>query len=205
MPKLNNNINIAIVFGCTRYHQYIYGKQIEVETDHRPLKSIFRKPLCDVPLRLQRMRLLLQKYDIKVQYRPGKELLLADALSRDSLCTEEDKLLEKEIEAHVGLVVSALPTTSYRLEIFKKETRNDLELEKIKQYIISGWPDIREIPNNLKVHFTFKNDLYICQDLIFKNNCLVVPKTLRSEMLEKIHYNHLGIDKCKARARSCLF
>lgn len=198
---------LAIVFGCSRFHQYIYGKQIEVETDHRPLESIFRKSLCDVPLRLQRMRLHLQKYDIIVKYKPGKDLLIADALSRDCVYknSSEEKILETEVEAHVGLVINALPITSEKLKIFKDETKNDTELETIKQYILYGWPDIREVPNSLKVYYTFREDLYIYDDLIFKNNCLVVPKSLRTDMLERIHYNHLGLEKCKARARSCIF
>lgn len=66
------NEMLAIVFGCTRYHHYAYGMFVKVETDHRPLESIFKKPLCDIPLRLQRMRLHLQKYDIVVKYKPGK-------------------------------------------------------------------------------------------------------------------------------------
>lgn len=42
--------------------------------------------------------------------------------------------------------------------------------------------------------------------MIFKNNCIVVPKSLRSDdILERTHYNHMGLEKCKARARSCMF
>ena len=32
---------LAIVFGCRRIHDYVYGKPIHVESDHRPLVSIF--------------------------------------------------------------------------------------------------------------------------------------------------------------------
>ena len=45
---------------------------MEVHSDHKPLESISKKPLFKVPLSLQRMRLCLQKYDIKVKYVPGK-------------------------------------------------------------------------------------------------------------------------------------
>ncbi|XP_063360657.1 uncharacterized protein K02A2.6-like [Cydia amplana] len=195
---------LAILFGCSRYHQYIYGKQIEVETDHRPLESIFKKPICDIPLRLQRMRLHLQKYDIIVKYKPGKDLLIADALSRHNLKTN-DNLLEQEIEAQVRMVVSSLPVTDRKLQIFKDETNKDTDLQQIKYYILNGWPSIKDIPNSLRPYFTFSGELYVCDELIFKNNCIIVPQTLRSDMLERIHYNHMGLDKCKARARSCMF
>lgn len=42
-------------------------------------------------------------------------------------------------------------------------------------------------------------------NLIFKGNSLVVPKTLRNEMLNRIHYSHLGINKCIKLAEESLF
>ena len=39
------------------------------------------KNLIAAPVRLQRMLLQLQQYDMTITYRPGKEMLLADALS----------------------------------------------------------------------------------------------------------------------------
>ena len=37
---------LAVVFGCTRFHEYIYGMPtVEVETDHKPLEAILKRPL----------------------------------------------------------------------------------------------------------------------------------------------------------------
>jgi hypothetical protein len=35
---------LAVVFACNRFHQYIYGKTITVESDHKPLETILKKP-----------------------------------------------------------------------------------------------------------------------------------------------------------------
>jgi hypothetical protein len=80
---------LAVVLGCTWFHDYIYGlKEIQVETDHKPLELIVKKlPLHEAPIRLQRMILQIQKYPLVVTYRPGKELLIADTLSRAHLAT----------------------------------------------------------------------------------------------------------------------
>ena len=52
---------LAIVFGCERFKQYVARREkLHVETDHKPLESIFRKPLLAAPCRLQRMLLRLQ-------------------------------------------------------------------------------------------------------------------------------------------------
>jgi len=63
----------AIVFGTERFHQYIYGRNVVVTTDHKPLEAILSKPLSVAPARLQRMMLCFQKYDLTVHHKPGKE------------------------------------------------------------------------------------------------------------------------------------
>ena len=55
---------LAIAFGCSKFHEYIFRREITVESDHKPLQSIFRKPLYQAPPRLQRILLTLQQYDL---------------------------------------------------------------------------------------------------------------------------------------------
>lgn len=73
---------LSVIFGLEKFHSYTYGRTVNVISDHKPLESIMKKPLHAAPKRLQRMLLRLQKYDIILQYRPGKEMYLADNLSR---------------------------------------------------------------------------------------------------------------------------
>ena len=70
------------MFACERFHIYIYGRKVIVETDHQPLIAISKKQLCDAPPRLQRLLLRIQKYDLMLEYTPGKLLVVADTLSR---------------------------------------------------------------------------------------------------------------------------
>lgn len=73
---------LAIVFACDCFDAYVYGRDlVNVETDHKPLEPIFIKPLAATLKRLQRMLLRLQKYNLRVRYKKGKEMLLADTLS----------------------------------------------------------------------------------------------------------------------------
>ena len=72
---------LAIVYGCEKFHTYLYGRTFIMETDHKPLKMISLKNLTVAPACLQRMLLHLQQYDLVITYHPGREMLLADALS----------------------------------------------------------------------------------------------------------------------------
>ena len=54
---------LAIEFAMEKFHTYVYGRNdVPVETDHKPLISIFSKALSNAPKRLQRMLLRLQRY-----------------------------------------------------------------------------------------------------------------------------------------------
>ena len=73
---------LAIVFACQKFDQYIYGKPVRVETDHKPLEVIAKKSILSAPRRLQRMLLQLQRYNLEILYLPGEQQVVADALSR---------------------------------------------------------------------------------------------------------------------------
>ena len=73
---------LAIVFGLERFERFVYGKHIEVESDHKPLEAIHKKSLLSAPKRLQRMLMRTQKFDYSVRYKKGAEMYIADTLSR---------------------------------------------------------------------------------------------------------------------------
>jgi len=87
---------LAVVFGCTKFHDYIYGmSNVDVETDYKPLEIILRKPLHQAPLRLQKMTMTTQKYSLNVTNRPDKKLVLADTLSQAYLPEFGESIEEK--------------------------------------------------------------------------------------------------------------
>ncbi|KAM7293653.1 uncharacterized protein ISCGN_023255 [Ixodes scapularis] len=76
---------LALLFGVQRFHQYLWGRQFEAVTDHKPLLGLLG-PDKAVPVqaspRVVRWALTLAAYRYKLVYRPGKDLGPADALSR---------------------------------------------------------------------------------------------------------------------------
>ena len=81
--KPNGKLRICLDphdLGTQRFHDYIYGKHFTVESDHKPLRPIFSKPIASSPPRIQRFRLKLQKYDMTTQFTPERNLSVADAL-----------------------------------------------------------------------------------------------------------------------------
>ena len=104
---------LAVVFGYQRFHQYIYGKKVIIQSDHKPLEAIMKKPLQNSPLQLQRMLLSLQIYDIDLVYLAGKENILAHTLSCAHLEERTDDIPEEELTTQV---YENDPPMKYRLE-----------------------------------------------------------------------------------------
>ena len=192
---------LAVFFACRKFHQYIYGRSVVVETDHKPLQAISTKPLSQVPLRLQKMILNVRGYDVEIRYIPGCRQVLADTLSRASVQDNDGKVYEEFQEINVVLSVS-----DERCEEFQNETKRDPELQSVLTMVKNGWPDTKpEVPIEARPYWTFRDELAAADGLLFKGTRLIVPKILRPEMLRQIHKSHLGIAKCRQRAREVLF
>lgn len=71
-----------------------------LETDNKPLIAISKKPLGEVPPHIQRLKLRLQKYDLALEFKPGKHLIVADTLSRASLLNNTNTT-EEDVQIHV--------------------------------------------------------------------------------------------------------
>ena len=82
----------AIVFACRKLDYYIYGKDVVVETDHKPLEVITKKSLLVAPRRLQR-------YNLTVRYRPRCQQVIADTLLRlpVELAPDSEELSTQEV------------------------------------------------------------------------------------------------------------
>lgn len=102
---------LAIVYGCEKFSQYLYGKPVKVESDHKLLETVFKKLLQKAPPWLQPL-----PYDRHVTYKPGKELKIADTLSRAYLEEETEQLMDNDLEVH--LLSAYLPITEEKLNTF---------------------------------------------------------------------------------------
>ena len=176
---------------------------MEVETDHKPLEIILKKPLHQAPPRLQKMIMTVQKYPIKVHYRPGKELIIADTLSRAYISDPTPDLMTEEFEVNI---IHSLPISeTYRTKL-EQYTLQDSVLQKLKQTVENGWPqNKRDAPVAIHTFWNYRDEISTQNGIMFRGPKVIVPKEMQSDMLRLIHSSHLGAEKCKRRARDILF
>ena len=195
---------LAIVFRFDVYI-YIYGRDVvKVESDHQPLEMIMRKPLNDAPKRLQRMLLQLQKYSLNVGYKKGKEMYLADTLSRAYLPEKTTVAEVKELEyvSHTEQLALA-PGDLKRLKLAASQ---DVAMQELRHTIQQGWLLHRaEVPDTARPYFDFRDQMTTQDQLVFKGPVVVVPAALRSEMMAKCHATHIRTEGCLRRARESMY
>lgn len=197
---------LAIVFAMEKFHQYVYGQHFVMETDHKPLVTLFDKDLSKCPLRIQRFIIRLQKYTFSLSYMPGKFLHTADALSRSSMMISTIDAADQRLEESVKLATAELPLSSRCQQQIRDFSNDDDELVAVKHYVKNGWPAARNLCRfETRPYYAYAHELTIVNDILFKGTQFVIPKSLRKSMLEKIHEGHLGEIKCKTRARELVF
>ena len=201
---------LAIVFGAERFSQYIYGKEVNVMTDHKPLISCLKKPVNTSPVRIQRLLLRLQRYNLKLNYVPGKFLYIPDMLSRayvtDNKQTDSERVLENEANVMIHAVIRNINCSDYMRDRIKRETESDSTLSQVKFYIHNGWPDkVSECNEDAKLYWTVRANLVYLDGFILYLDRIVIPKSLRGEILDRIHAGHQGRERCKMLARKSVY
>jgi transposase InsO family protein len=93
-----------------------------------------------------------------------------------------------------------------KVQQLQSATEVDQDLKELNSCIKEGWPtDKSKVPEGAKPYWNYRDQIIEQAGLLFKGNKVIVPRVLRSETLKIIHNAHLGIEKCKRRARDILF
>ena len=159
---------------------------------------IHQKRLASAPLRLQRMLLQLQQYDVTIKYRPGKEMLLADALSRcSSRASGEIKL---------DMRVDYIAFSKAWIAKLKETTREDPILGTVYQLTQQGWPhQRRHTPRMARAYWDFRDQLSTDEGLLLMGPRIVILFCLCEEYLQRLHQGHLSATKVQQNARQHLY
>lgn len=208
---------LAIVFACDKFDQYLHGRDyITVHSDHKPLEVIFKKPLLTAPKRLQRMLLRFQRYHLRVVYKQGKDIHVADFLSRTAQPNTQHAQMQTPTTIYaMGLTTEDLQQVDHladtnistaTLESIRTATLKDPLCCAMLTHILKGWPTATEaVAPELQPFWMYKEELTTDANLIFKANRVLIPDALKLEFLQKNHSRHSGIEGSLRKARETVF
>ena len=142
------------------------------------------------------------KVDIQVQYKPGRTIPVADALSRVCFKPSERKITNETSEVHFINTSSSLVD----IAMVKEVTAKDPVMNLLKNMIYRCWSEYRkQCPQELWDYWNFRCDLVLEDGLILKGDRMAIPKDLQENVLKAIHLGHQGETKCILLARKQCF
>ena len=185
-----------------KFHHFLYGNEFVLESDQNPLEAILSKSLNQATPMLQCILIRTFPYHFKVRYIPGLKNHVADCLSR--LGFQKDTMSLPKL--HVNQITSQLKARSNSLHNLQLATIDDDKLTILKHVIQQGWPKtIKEVPSEIQPYWTFQEELTIEDGLVLKGAGIIIPDKKREEILKLIHEGHLGLNKCKMRAKETMY
>ena len=188
---------LAATWACEKFQNLILGKLVEIESDHKPLIPLLNsKRLEDLPPRVLRFRLRLSRFEYYVKHVSGKLLYTADTLSRAPLHTV-DHNLEEKAELFALSTVQGLPASPQRLQKYKTAQEEDPVCCQIANFCQSEWPDKEQLNPSLLPYWKERSSISRKDKLLLYNQRILVPQSLRSETLQKIHTGHQGTARCR--------
>lgn len=176
---------LALVFGVTRFRDYLLGRGFSLVTDHQPLLGLPR-PDRQTPVmaaaRIQRWALLLGAYKYRLHYKPGSQLATAEALSRlpEPL---QDKVGAEEDSTEYVLMLHQWDEPAIPVKELQVLRSTDVTLSAVYRYVVDGWP--REP-----------------KGLLYRGHWVVGPAVVRTRLLKLLHAAHQGVFTMKVVARS---
>ena len=188
---------LAIVFGIEHFHLYLYGHEFTLVTDHKPLELIYQNPRSRPSARLERWCLRLQDYTFQVKYRPGPTNP-SDYLSRHPL--PEYHSINKSTkpnlaDQHVHFVAQNAVPVALSTEQLCKATKQDSTLQAL----------IELLQNNtwhlLATKYSGNTNVDLAELKALRGNRLIIPKQLRTQVIQLAHEGHQGLVKTKKLLR----
>ena len=151
----------------------------------------------------------LMRYDFAIVHVAGKDLVLADTLSRAPIAirrNQPEAELEEEAELCINSVVEYLPATDACLQKYLSQQQQDTVCQELVRFTRDGWPPHAQLRHPATSYSQYSGDFSMSPaGLLLKGERIVVPESLRGECLQQIHEGHLGISKCRERAKTAVW
>lgn len=187
---------LAIVYAATHFFNYIFGKRFVLITDNEPLSRIFHPDRALPKMtssRLLRYASFLSGLDYTVRCKKGKENENVDCLSRAPVSTTNESpeiSIDQEINALYAETLLQISSFSITADTVAEETVKDLTLQALLQELKTSRKD---------------SSYTVSNNMLFRSDRIVIPKSLQAPILQELHTSHLGITKMKQLARRYVY
>ena len=198
---------LAVADALEKARFFVLGcSDLTVVVDHKPLLKILGdRSLADLPnARLRNLKEKTLRFKFDVRFIPGVKNRVPDAASRYPTGTPVGMILPDDVTIDdAGSVAAAAITTirSVTWERVREATASDPAMLRLLELVEEGLPDHRhEMPEELREYHSLRDGMYTSDGVILYDQRVVIPPSLRDEVLQSLHGAHQGVGMMLARA-----
>ena len=191
---------LAARWAVEHWHRYLFGTRFKLRTDHQALQSLLTsRGIGRAGMRLSRWAVRLMDYSFDVEYVKGMKNV-ADGLSR--LPASVPAVSDDE-----QLMVAAITSRMEQKAAVTREdlcaaTAEDVTLRRLVEQVSGGWPSrFSACSKELQPFYQFREELTVVDGLVLRGERVVVPESLRSQLVGGAHEGHQGMVRTKQRLR----
>ena len=190
---------LVVSWACEKFQHFIYGSHFTLQIDQKPRNQSLHDLIM---IQLQDCRNCWCVYDFNVKYIPGTTNQVADCLSQ--LGYIKDNIVLPKLR--VNAITQQLSNPDNVIQDIRLETAKDDELALLKHIVTKGCSEwIREVPKEVQPYWMFREELTVENGLILKATRIIIPKVIRSRLLNELHTGHPGIMKCIELAKQTMY
>ena len=105
-----------------------------------------------------------------------------------------------------AISASSEPLVNTRLQDLQEKAANDPEYQQLREIILNGFPDHRQqLPESCRRFWNVREHLSIDNGLIVHGCRLLIPTSMRQQVLSDLHDSHQGSVRTKQRARLTVY
>ena len=208
---------LAAAWAMRKCRQFLEGlPSFHLLTDHRPLIPILNDYFLDKldNPRILRLRLSMQRYSFTASWVPGKQNVMADALSRSPVDqpSPADEIAEGPRSAservHLMDVMEGSSSANPDILLSSVSTASAVDpvMISLRHTILQGFPNDKcNLPMELRPFWQVRSQLSVDDDIILVGPRVVIPASLRPEILRRLLLMHQGATKIRQRARQSVY
>ncbi len=208
---------LAVAWGLEQSKYFTQGcNDLLVITDHKPLVKVMGdRTLDEIPnSRLFRLKQRTLPWVFEITHLPGKTNTAADATSRHpvneyaelaslALCSPMDDM---EHIMHAAIRHDTQHIMALSWEDVTSATASDPIMCQLMHAINTGFQDTHRTANDgLAAFWPFRESLHVAEDVILFGDRVVIPLSLREQVLQILHSAHQGVSAMESRARTIVF
>ena len=196
---------LALVYRLEACRMFVLGcLELLVKVDHKPLKNFLDKALEDMMnTRLFSLKERSLMYKFRIKHLPGKLNAAPDCRWRHSGTSRQSGAIEKDIARIINSYIIASFSSTYMLDPKWRAITWD--------QIVTAAPtdeNCRSLAKCIQMaspSLGLKEALYCLEGVIIMDNKILIPKKLRSEVLESLRAAYQSVNGMLANARQLLF